>query len=177
MLAGILFVVWRAIELVTLIPLIGMLSYLVHGYVTQNLLTPNYILVLFIVSVLAGVWALATLTFYRSARRSGHFLALVDLGIFAGLIAGVVILRGIAGSDCSAPTSFSGYYQLGPFINDWGKTCQILKASFGFAILNILLFFNSFVRDNGIVYSVCHLANDKLVSCDLGSPPLPSSAS
>ena len=145
MIGGLLFLIWRSFELVTLIPLIGMLSYLVHGYVQRNLLTPNYILILFIVSVLAGVWALVTTLFYRSARKNGHFLALVELGIFAAFIAGVVVLRGIAGSSCSNPTSFSGYYELGPFINDWNKTCSILKASFAMAIMNILFFFTTTV--------------------------------
>ncbi|KAL9059486.1 MAG: hypothetical protein Q9162_001184 [Coniocarpon cinnabarinum] len=143
MIAGLLFLIFRGFELTLLIPLIGMLSYLVHGYVKSNLLTPNYILILFIVVVLAGVWALGTLLFYRSARRNGHLLALVDLGILAALIAGVVVLRNIAGASCSDPTSFSGYYQLAPFINQWSKTCNILKASFGLAIVEILLFFTT----------------------------------
>ena len=145
MISGFLFVTFRCIELVTLIPLIGMLSYLVHGYVQRNLLTPDYILVLFIVSVLAGVWTFFTLLFYRSARKSGHFVALVELGIFAALIGGVVTLRNIAKASCSDPTSFNGYTELGNLVNQWSKTCNILKASFAFGIINILLFFQTFV--------------------------------
>ena len=145
-LAGLLFVFWRVVELVTLIPLIGMLSWFVHGFVQDNALTPDFVLVLFIVSVLAGVWALATLLFYFTARRSGYFLALVDLGIFAALIAGVVELRGIAGQSCSNISS-TGYFglRLAPFIYQLNKSCGVLKASFAFGIMNIIFFFFTFV--------------------------------
>ncbi|KAI9725866.1 MAG: hypothetical protein M1828_002495 [Chrysothrix sp. TS-e1954] len=144
-LAGLLFTFWRVVELVTLIPLIGMLSWFVHGFVQDNALTPNFILVLFIVSVLAGVWALATLLFYYSAKRSGYFLAFVDLGIFAALIAGVVELRGIAGASCSNFSS-TGYFglRLAPFIYQLNKSCSVLKACFAFGIMNIIFFFFTF---------------------------------
>ena len=147
MLAGILFTFWRIVELIMLIPLIGMLSWFVHGFVKDNALTPNFILVLFIASVLAGVWALATLLFYYSARRSGYFLALVDLGIFAALIAGVVELRGIASASCNNFSS-TGYFglRLAPFIYQLTKSCNVLKACFAFGIMNVIFFFFTFVR-------------------------------
>lgn len=185
MLPGIFFLTTRILQLLVLIPMIGMLSYLVHGYVSRNLLTPNYILVLFIVSVLAGVWVLMTLIFYRSARRSGHFLALVDLGMFAALIAGVVILGGIAKASCSNLTSFDGYEQLAPFVNQWTKTCNILKACFGLGILSILLFFFSMVCLGSFPlpllpfptsfprHKKAHMLTLATVLGPLGTPPLP----
>lgn len=151
MLAGFFFIGARIAELLFLIPIIGMLSYMVNQYVTRAILTPDYVLVLFIVSVLAGVWALATLIFYFNARKSGYFLALMDLGIFAALIGGVVTLRGIATANCSAGQNqtFSGQSQLGPFLGPngagWPKACNLLKASFALGIICIILFFWSFV--------------------------------
>lgn len=131
-----------------------MLSYFIHGFVASNLLTPDFILVLFIVVVLAGVWALATLVFYYSAKQSGFFLAFMDLCIFAALIAGVVVLRGIAGANCKDPQAFNeGYFgqQLAPFIFSPSKSCNLLKASFAFGIMNIIFFFNTFVSRKSIL--------------------------
>ncbi|KAI9654424.1 MAG: hypothetical protein M1831_005390 [Alyxoria varia] len=126
--------------------MIGMLSYLVHGYVESNLLTPDFILVLFIVSVLAGVWALATLVFYVKARHSGYFIALVDLCIFGALIGGVVALRGITSQDCGDITAFSRSYEglsLVTFAYRLDQACALLKASFALGIIEIILFFNT----------------------------------
>jgi len=144
--SGLLFILWRLAELITLIPPIGMLSYFIHGYIAANELTPNFILVLFIVVVLAGVWVLATLLFYFRARHAGLFVAIIDLGFFAALIAGVVVLNGINGQSCSNfnPSSYIGV-SLGPFAYDLGNACGLLKASYAFAIMNIIFFFITFV--------------------------------
>lgn len=137
---------WRIAELIFLIPLIGILSYFVHGFVAENLLTPNFVLVLFIVSVIAGVWALVTLLFYVSARHNAYFLAFVDLCIFAAMIAGVVELRAIGSASCSNFSITSGIgLQLGPFINNASGACHLLKASFAFGIIEIILFFATIV--------------------------------
>lgn len=119
-----------------------MLSYFVHGFVQANYLTPNFVLVLFIVSVLAGVWALATLFFYAIAKHNGYLIAIVDLGIFAALIAGVYFLGDIGSADCSNfnvrnPIAL----QLGVFNYELDKACSLLKASFALSIMEILFFF------------------------------------
>ena len=172
MIGGLLFLIMRGIQLVTLIPLIGMLAYIVHGYVQDQYFLPNYVLVLFIVSVIAGVWALVTTIFYRSVRKSGHFLALVEIGIFAALIAGVVILRGIAGANCSDASSFNGYPQLYPFYSQWHHVCTILKACFALGIMNILFFFVTFVSPRRPVIA-SSTANIIIVPCHLGTSSLP----
>lgn len=74
------FVFWRFLEILTLIPVVGMLAYFVNGYVNDNLMTPNYILVLFIVSVLALAWAIFTLFLYHRSSNNAKFVALIDLG-------------------------------------------------------------------------------------------------
>lgn len=58
----------------------GMLAYFVNGYVQANQLTPNYILILFIVSVLALAWAIFTLFSYHRSSSNALFVAIIDLG-------------------------------------------------------------------------------------------------
>lgn len=62
------------------IPTMGMLAYFVNGYVNANQLTPNYILILFIVSVLALAWAIFTLFSYHRSSSNALFVAIIDLG-------------------------------------------------------------------------------------------------
>jgi len=158
MIPGILFASWRFSEIVTLIPIVGMLSWFVHGFTQNNQLTPTFILVLFIVSVLALAWAVGTLFLYHTARYSGRFIAFIDLCFVGALIAGVYELRGITKSSCSnfSTTTDSIYLNLGPFGYLGGqvhnpyslnlnKNCSMLKASFALGIMNIIFFFFTFL--------------------------------
>lgn len=159
MLGGFLFGLFRVFELVTLIPTIGMLAYFVNGYVNANQLTPNYILVLFIVTTLAGAWALATLFRMDSVRRNAPFVAFIDLCFVGALIAGVYFLRDITQYNCvnligsitssgqfGAGSSSGSAYITWPNINfngpdgNFDKTCAMLKASFAFGIMNCMFF-------------------------------------
>jgi hypothetical protein len=123
-----------------------------------NQLTPIFILVLFIVATLALAWAAGTLVLYFRARSSGGFVAFVDLLFVGALIAAVYQLRGITGPSCSnfnRPDN-SIWLNLGPFgyvgeqtgdglADNPRKNCSMLKASFAFAIMNIVFFFFTFV--------------------------------
>ena len=111
---------------------------------------------LFITSVLAAVWALATVLRRKSTRESAIFVALVDLGFVGTFIAAVYELRGIAGASCTNFTAGSFYLSLGPFgyigrssnsslALNVNKTCAMLKASFAFGIMNIIFFFTTFL--------------------------------
>ena len=159
MLGGLLFRLMRLLELVTLIPIIGMLSWFVNGYVNANALTPDYILVLFIVSTLAGAWALVTLFKMDSVRRNAPFIAFIDLCFVGAFIAGVYFLRFITKYDCvnlntgiiyssggtsSDSNGFTVVYPdiqfSGPFSTDVNKVCSMLKASFALGIMNCLFF-------------------------------------
>lgn len=158
MIPGILFATWRIMEIVTLIPIVGMLSYFVHGFTQNNQLTPTFILVLFIVSVLALVWAIGTLFMYHRARTSGRFVAFVDLLFVGAFIGAVYELRGITKANCGHFNTDSDdiYLNLGPFGFLGGqvhnplsytlnKTCAMLKASFALGILNTIFFFFTFL--------------------------------
>jgi sugar phosphate permease len=155
-LAGFSFIFWRICEIVTLIPTLGMLAYFVHAYTSSNVLTPDFILVLFITSVLACAWAIATLFAYSRARHSGFFVAVIDLAFVGCFIAGVYLLRGIAKADCVNFTAGGFYFDLGILgyvgrnsDNRWAlnadKNCAMLKASFAFGIMNCVFFFLTFV--------------------------------
>lgn len=143
------FVFWRFLEIITLIPTMGMLAYFVNGYVNANQLTPNYILILFIVSVLALAWAIFTLFSYHRSSSNALFVAIIDLGFVGAFIAAVYYLRFIAGANCTSIRGTSYDVDFGPFGTfngngvdvDTNKTCAMLKACFAFGIMNCIFFF------------------------------------
>lgn len=146
MLSGLLFVLMRCVELLFLIPPLGMLSAVVHVYLVNNEVTPAFALVLFIVVVIASVWTLATLLFYRAARHHGYFLAIIDLCIFGALIAGVVEASGMAAQSCSNFSITSNVYkQSGIWVYNFSQLCNLIKASYAFAIMEIIFFFTTTV--------------------------------
>jgi len=148
MLGGLLFSFWRVVEIVTLIPVIGMLAWFVNGYTDANQLTPSFVLVLFIVSVLACAWALATLVRLGSTRRSALFVAFIDLCFVGAFIAGDYFLRGIGDANCSNFSNASIYINnSGVYANGFNinKSCAMLKASWAFGIMNTIFFFFTFV--------------------------------
>ena len=143
-LSGFLFLSWRIFEIVMTVPIVGMLGWFVHQYVKVNQLTPDYILVLFIVATLALAWAVFTVVSYLRARHDALFVAFVDLLFFGAFVGGVVALRFIANANCgsiSAGVTTSGSY----FNVDVNKTCSMLKASFAFGIIDVISFFVTFV--------------------------------
>ncbi|KAH6667058.1 hypothetical protein F5X68DRAFT_216981 [Plectosphaerella plurivora] len=147
---SIFFVWWRLCQILTLIPTMGMLAWFVHGFVESNALTPNYILILFIVSVLALAWALFTLfTWFRSTTNS-NAVAFVDLCFVGAFIAAVYYLRHIANADCTQvrrdsnwTVNFGGLAAISGPSWDWAtdKPCAMLKACFAFGIMNCIFFF------------------------------------
>jgi len=178
--SGFLFISWRIFQIILLVPVVGMLSWFVHGYVESNQLTPNFILVLFIVSVLALAWTFATLFNYLRARHDAFFVALIDLGFVGALIGGIVTMRGIANEDCSNFSAGSLYVNLGPFgyygrqsNSPWAaninKTCAMLKASWALAIILTLTFFVTFVSLPAVNARYETLANNSSHSSSLSS--------
>jgi hypothetical protein len=142
------FVVTRVLQILTLIPTMGMLAYFVHQWTEQNALTPTYILVLFIVSVIALAWALFTLFSYHRSSANARFVAFIDLCFVGAFIAGVYFLRHIADADCTSferDGSFSyGTGDINVSGSTWSfntnRTCAMLKASFAFGIMNCIFF-------------------------------------
>jgi hypothetical protein len=95
-----------------------------------------------------------TLFRLSSTRRSATFVAFVDLAFVGALIAGVYELRGIARANCAdfstgdiyVNLGIFGYYGRqssngGPWSANVNKNCAMLKASWAFGIMNIIMFF------------------------------------
>lgn len=152
MISGFLFLAWRIAELIFVVPIVGMLGWFVHGYSSENQLTPTTILVLFIVSCLALGWVVFTIVGYTTAKHSGLFLAFIDLCFIGAFIAGVYYLRGISHANCSNWRNDGNYYASFGIFGEYGslsgnkwaldvnKNCAMLKASFALGIIEILLF-------------------------------------
>jgi hypothetical protein len=128
----------------------GMLAWFVNGYVEANMVTPSYILVLFVVSVLALAWAMFTLFSYHRSSAHAQFVGLVDLAFVGALIAGVYYLRFVSNLDCTSVTAGSqvdidfgifGSARIGSLDVSLDKTCGMLKASFALGIMNCIFFF------------------------------------
>jgi hypothetical protein len=127
----------------------GMLAYFVNIYLSTNVMTPTYNLLLFIVSVLALAWSIATLFSYHRSSSNAQFVALIDLAFVGALIAGVYYLRFIATADCAHLVVGSrvdvDFGILGS-ATVWGvefginKTCSMLKACFAMGIMNCVFF-------------------------------------
>lgn len=151
MLFAVFFTFWRFLQIVTLIPTVGMLSYFVHGYTSHNILTPDYILILFIVSVLAVVWAICTLFSYHRSSSNARFVALIDMCFVGALIAGVYYQGFIANVSCVHVVSGSAadvrFGIFGTTVTIQGfdisvdKTCALVKTCFAFGIMNCVFFF------------------------------------
>ncbi|KXJ86827.1 hypothetical protein Micbo1qcDRAFT_236604 [Microdochium bolleyi] len=149
MIFAIFFAFWRVMQILTLIPTMGMLAWFVHGYVERNALTPDIVLVMFIVSTIALAWALYTLFTYHRSSANALAVALIDLGFVGAFIAAVWYMRAMAGADCTAVRRTDGW----AFNIGWAsgsvagvdvsidKTCAMLKACFAFGIMNCIMFF------------------------------------
>ncbi|KAI9856850.1 MAG: hypothetical protein M1824_005223 [Vezdaea acicularis] len=150
MFAGVFFAFWRTLQILTLIPTLGILAYFVHGFTKANELTPGQILTLFIVSVLAAVWAICTLFAYNKTRHNAFFVGFIDLCFIGAFIAGTYELRDASNNDCAGinfgpfGNAVQGYTFAGVTV-DVQKHCSMLKACFAFGIMNCIFFFATFI--------------------------------
>lgn len=146
MLSGIFFILMRCIQLFFIIPPLGMLAAVVHGYLNGNEVTPAFALTLFVVVVLCAFWIVATMVLYGVAKHNGYFVAFIDLCFFGALIAGVVVANSIATQSCSNYSITSNAYkQSGVWVYSFGSLCNLVKASYAFAIMEIIFFFFTIV--------------------------------
>jgi len=155
MILQIILIISRIVQLIWLIPIIGMLSYLANGYVDQYLRVPTMIILLLIVSVFAALWVAITLLPWSRARRNGALVAFIDLVIFGLLIASVYQMRGLTLWNCKYAgegdsqlislglVEYVGHMDYGYFPESLPivKTCSMLKASFAFGIMSVVFFF------------------------------------
>jgi hypothetical protein len=140
--SGFSFGFWRVMQILTLIPTVGMLAYFVDLYTDRQILTPRDILILFIVATLGAAWAIGTLFLYARAKHSANFVAFVDLLFVGAFIGAVYELRRIAHQDCSRWAKAPYAVDLGAFTvsgNSYrlrtNRDCAMLKASFAFGVM------------------------------------------
>ncbi|OLN96967.1 hypothetical protein CCHL11_07393 [Colletotrichum chlorophyti] len=146
---AVMFAATRFLQIITLIPTMGMLAWFVDGFVKRNVVVPDFILVLFIVSVLALAWAIFTLFSYHRSSTNALFVALVDLAFVGAFIAAVWYLRHINRVNCTNlardgqwTLHFPGLFTISGSRFDFftNKPCAMLKASWVFGIINCILF-------------------------------------
>jgi len=153
MIGATVFLFLRLLQIVTLIPIWGMLAYFIDKYSNSNTAPPASILVLFIVAILATVWALLTLFQFKRYSVVSMLIAFIDLLFVGALIAGVWYLRAVKDADCSTwnggPVDFdrNGNSVSASWTSNWGlsikKHCAMYKAAWALGIVNIILFFFS----------------------------------
>ncbi|PUU75095.1 hypothetical protein B9Z19DRAFT_996238 [Tuber borchii] len=140
---GTFFTILRILEILTLIPIWGILAFFVHEHPGIGNTAFSDILCLFIVAIFATVWAVATISlFYR--RNLPMWAAVIDLCFFGVLIAGVVLLAPfVPDADCVGINWGFGYSNGGYGYTDgyWSKECSMYKAAYALGILNIIMFF------------------------------------
>ncbi|PHH52838.1 hypothetical protein CFIMG_005229RA [Ceratocystis fimbriata CBS 114723] len=148
---AITFTFWRLCQIITLICNVGMMAWFVDIFNSQNMLTPNFILVMFIVSVIALAWTIFTLFSYRRSSANGLMIAWTDILFMGAFIAAVYYQRHIGPIKCSSVSSSSGWrshfaalYQVRGVHNlnpDSAKPCAMIKTAFAFGIMNVIFFF------------------------------------
>ena len=161
----------RVIQVLMLIPAWALLAAIVDHYNRKDTKTPGAITFLFVVALLASVWAFCVLITTVRARNTALWMSFFDIVAMALLIAAVVVLSDIANADCVAVTwsssvdsgSISGgssaatdYSQEEKWWNTrvlrrddlnvsgaftYRQHCVEVKTAWGLAIANIILFF------------------------------------
>ncbi|KAI5838814.1 hypothetical protein DFP73DRAFT_247578 [Morchella snyderi] len=157
----------RVFQILTLIACWGILAALVNVYSSNGAAAPAGVLCLFIVALLASIWAFCVVVTQARARNTAFWMTAGDVILLAALIAGVVLIANIISSRCNAlqqqqivyTTSADGtkVYTtaaatpvVGADSNTvdpvWhGHNCDLAKAAMGLGIANIILFFISAV--------------------------------
>lgn len=150
MLWALSFAFWRWLEIITLVPIIGMLGWFAHGYADMDTPPPASLLVLFVVSALALFWALVTIIVYGLIKHNASFTAFIDLCFVGTFIASVYEMRGIAKADCADfqhyVVSISFAHSSLAYSGNIEQNCDMLKASFALGVLNTIFFFFTSVR-------------------------------
>ncbi|KAG0634713.1 hypothetical protein HOY80DRAFT_507827 [Tuber brumale] len=133
---GAFFTLLRILQILTLVPIWGILAYFVDKYPMVENGVFSDILCLFIVAIFATIWAIATISLFYS-RHVPMWVAVIDLCFFGVLIAGVVLLAPfVRNTDCIGINWGWGYAD-----GYWSRECSMYKAAYALGIMNIIMFF------------------------------------
>ena len=150
----------RAVEVLTLIPAWSLTAAIISWYNSHGGDTPGGVLCLFIVTLLSSVWAFCILIVVARARNTALWIAFWDLVAMGILIAGVATTSNIANYECNAVSQNTVFVTSdGQRLtaenarnngnnnsnNFWDNpnNCNLIKAAWGLAIADIILFFVS----------------------------------
>jgi len=155
----------RILQVLTLIPAWALMAAAVSWYNSHNIDTHGGVLTLFIVTLLASIWAFCILIAVLRARNTALWITFWDIIAMGALIAGVATTSNIANYQCNAvgattTTSATTYYitennqriavnpvntttaaNNGNDFADDANNCNMIKAAWGLAIANIIMFF------------------------------------
>ena len=143
MVSGPLFALFRVLEILTLIPVWGMLAWFIDAY--QPAQPPDSILYPFVVALLATPWALLTLLLYRRAGWTPLYICIVDLVFFGLLVGSLVLLAPSARhTNCitySATATTNGLAGSGATVTvAANRQCMMLKSVWALSIVDCILF-------------------------------------
>jgi len=158
----------RVLQILTLIPAWAILAAVMADYGHTDAKTPGEIQFLFVVTLLASIWSFCILITYLRAKNTALWMTFFDVVAMALLIASVIVISNIANVECVAvevdrvttdtpPTTNSDYDNWNPDVKWWNtkrlvkrieddgvytyrQHCGNIKAAWGLAIANIVLF-------------------------------------
>lgn len=137
----ILFPLFRAVQVLTLIPIWGMLAWFVHQYHKNDTTPPTEILVLWIVALIATFWAIVSFFQFHRSLFISLVVFVMDLLVLGGLIAGVVLLRAIRHANCSTGVTVGNWNNRSGWSTGVKKSCVMLKTAWAFAVIKCVLWF------------------------------------
>lgn len=148
MISSMMFTLVRVLQILLLLPMVGMLGYFIDPYVQNKTTAPDWLMLMFIISVIGAAWCILTLFQFHRSYIHSLFVLVIDIAFFACFIAGVVLMDFVKDYDCvdaSVPVGVQigdNNYSAG---DRWSfsakKNCIMLKVSWVFGIINIILFF------------------------------------
>jgi len=148
MVADLVFSGLRLLEIVTLIPIWGILAWFVNAYNIASRPVPEAVLEPFIVAILATVYCFVTLLIFRQWGFTPLWVAILDLGFFGAFIAGVVLLApSVRNTNCvdffgsQIFVTSSGQAVVTAPAVAFNEQCLMLKTAWGLLIANIIMFF------------------------------------
>lgn len=185
--------VLRIIQFLIITVMWGILAYFVDTYNKAGLKTPDGVMLLFIVGILASIWTLSTLILYMRANIVPLWVVFWDVVAMALFIAGVVMIGNVTESNCVA--YYSSWQQTTWYRTEWSangdpsdpatkiilgdtaretmydetgpmvynKPCSLLKAAFGLAIAAIVLFFFTALLGIGVYRDVKERGNRRII--------------
>jgi len=187
--------VFRVLQVLTLIPAWALMAAVVSWYNSNAIRAPGGVICLFVVTLLASVWAFCILIAVLRANNTALWIAFWDIVAMGALIAGVATTSNIANYECNAVsqnTSQTVFYTAdGERITtrpnnvittttgdsdrdfwDNPNNCNLIKAAWGLAIANIIMFFITALLAISIYRNNEEEMKNRTVIIDEAGPPV-----